>query len=84
MGEPHYRVKSTVDKHERALLEGQIRLASRERVKREPASTRSLAALRRNIDSQSLKQTKERFVPRERNWSVNRGNVRKNLLTSED
>ena len=25
-GEPHYRVKSVVDGHERALLEGQIRL----------------------------------------------------------
>jgi hypothetical protein len=36
-GEPHYRVKSTVDKHDRALLEGQIRLISREPEKKEPA-----------------------------------------------
>ena len=74
-GEPHYCVKSTVDKHGRALLEGQIWLISREPENKEPASARSLTALRRNIDSQSLRHTKERVVPRERGWSVNRGNV---------
>jgi hypothetical protein len=48
-----------VDKHERALLEGQIWLISREPENKEPASARSLTALRRNIDSQSLRHTKE-------------------------
>jgi hypothetical protein len=35
--EPHYRVKSTVDGYERALLEGQIRLIVREAETKEPA-----------------------------------------------
>ena len=40
-GEPHCRVKSTVDKRERVLLEGQIWLISREPENKEPASARS-------------------------------------------
>ena len=35
--EPHYRVKSTVDGHERALLEGQIRPIVQEPERKEPA-----------------------------------------------
>jgi hypothetical protein len=38
--EPHYRVRSTVDGHERALLEGQIRL-----IIQEPESKRTVPAL---------------------------------------
>ena len=34
--EPHYRVKSTVDGHERALLEGQIRPIVQEPERKEP------------------------------------------------
>ena len=33
-GEPHYRVKSSVDGHERALLEGQIRPAEEQPTER--------------------------------------------------
>jgi hypothetical protein len=40
--EPHYRVKSTVDGHERALLEGQIRLIVQEPAKKEPAPVKAL------------------------------------------
>lgn len=36
--EPHYRVRSTVDGHERALLEGQIRLLVQEPKTREAAT----------------------------------------------
>jgi hypothetical protein len=35
--EPHYRVKSTIDGHERALLEGQIRPIVQEPERKEPA-----------------------------------------------
>ena len=35
--EPQYRVRSTVDGHERALLEGQIRLIVQEPERKEPA-----------------------------------------------
>ena len=40
--EPHYRVKSTVDGHERALLEGQIRPIVQEPERKEPAPPRSI------------------------------------------
>jgi hypothetical protein len=40
--EPHYRVKSTVDGHERALLEGQIRLIVQEPEGKVPASAKAL------------------------------------------
>jgi hypothetical protein len=43
--EPHYRVRSTVDGHERALLEDQIRLIVREPEKKAPAPAK--AVLRR-------------------------------------
>jgi hypothetical protein len=36
--EPHYRVRSTVDGHERALLEGQLRLVVQEPKTREAAT----------------------------------------------
>jgi hypothetical protein len=36
--EPHYRVRSTVDGHERALLEGQIRLVARKPDRKELAA----------------------------------------------
>jgi hypothetical protein len=39
--EPHYRVRSTVDGHERALLEGQIRLIVQEPAKKEPAPAKA-------------------------------------------
>ena len=39
--EPHYRVKSTVDGHERALLEGQIRLIVQEPANQEPAPAKA-------------------------------------------
>ena len=40
--EPHYRVKSTVDGHERAMLEGQIRLVVQEPERKEPAPAKAL------------------------------------------
>jgi hypothetical protein len=36
--EPHYRIRSTVDGHERALLEGQIRLVVQEPKTRDAAT----------------------------------------------
>jgi hypothetical protein len=39
-GEPHYRVRSTVDGHERALLESQIRLPAERPAKVEAPQTR--------------------------------------------
>jgi hypothetical protein len=40
--EPHYRVRSTVDGHERALLEGQIRLLVQEPERKEPVPAKAL------------------------------------------
>ena len=40
--EPHYRVRSTVDGHERALLEGQIRLIVQEPKGKETAPAKAL------------------------------------------
>lgn len=39
--EPHYRVRSAVDGHERALLEGQIRLVVQEPETKEPAPAKT-------------------------------------------
>jgi hypothetical protein len=39
--EPHYRVRSTVDGHERALLEGQLRLIVQEPAKKEPVPAKA-------------------------------------------
>ena len=40
--EPHYRAKSTVDGHERAVLEGQLRLVVQERDSKEAAPAKAL------------------------------------------
>ena len=40
--EPHYRVRSTVDGHERALLEGQIKLIVQEPERKVPAPPKAL------------------------------------------
>lgn len=44
--EPHYRVKSTVDGHERALLEAQLRLIVQKPAKKEPAPAKALSRRR--------------------------------------